>query len=78
MLAAYLLDYNVKEDIAYLSNNFDFDIPFYENTYGKGTKLKVPADDIVAYNTIMKAQFIYETKDKFDKEINKEGERLNV
>ena len=73
MLAAYLLDYNVKEDIAYLSNNFDFDIPFYENTYGKGTKLKVPSDDIVAYNTIMKAQFIYETKDKFDNEINKEG-----
>ena len=69
LLATYLLDYNVKEDIAYIAGNFDADIPFYENTYGKGTKLAKPSDDIIAYNTIMKAKFIYETKEKFNKEL---------
>ena len=72
LLATYLLDYNVKEDIAYLANMFDGDIPFYENTYGKGAKLAKPSDDIIAYNTIMKAKFIYETKDKFNSELEKE------
>lgn len=65
MLAAYLLDYNVKDDIAYVANNFDADIGFYEKIYGKNNKLLKPTDDIIAYNTIMKAKFIYETYDKF-------------
>ena len=29
MIAGYLLDYNVKDDIAYLANKFDYEIPFY-------------------------------------------------
>lgn len=61
MLAAYLLDYNIKDDIAYLANQFDSDIAFYENVYGKGAKLQAPNIDIIAYNSIMKAKFIYET-----------------
>ena len=75
LLATYLLDYNVKEDIAYIAGNFDADIPFYENTYGKGAKLAKPSDDIIAYNTIMKAKFIYETKEKFNNELT--HEKLN-
>ena len=76
MLAAYLLDYNVKDDIAYIANTYEADIPFYEKTYGKGSKLAKPKDDIIAYNTILKAKFIYETYDKFhdklfnDKQLN--------
>src|SRR5699024_9213508 len=46
MLAAYLLDYNVKDDIAYVANNFDADIAFYEKIYGKNNKLSKPSDDI--------------------------------
>ena len=72
MLAGYLLDYNVKDDIAYLSNIFNYDISFYETVYGKGNKLLEPSKEIIAYNAIMKAKFIYEThdilKDKMDKE----------
>ena len=30
MIAAYLLNYNVKDDISYLANQFGYDIPFYE------------------------------------------------
>ena len=29
-IAAYLLNYNVKDDIAYSANQFGFDIPFFE------------------------------------------------
>ena len=65
MLATYLLDYNVKDDIAYIANSFDNDIPFYEKTYGKNNKFIEPPIDVIAYNTIMKARFIYETYDKF-------------
>lgn len=61
MIAGSLLEYNVKDDIAYLANQFDTDIPFYENIYGKMTKLAPPNEDVIAYNTINKAKFIYET-----------------
>ncbi|MDD2435169.1 MAG: DNA polymerase I, partial [Bacilli bacterium] len=72
MLAAYLLDYNIKDDIAYLANQFDHNIPFYEKIYGKGTKLEERSIDIVAYNSIIKAKFIYKTKDLFTDKLNKE------
>lgn len=72
MLSAYLLDYNIKEDIAYLANNFDYAVPFYENIYGKGTKLVKPNDDVIAYNTIMKSKFIYESYNELLNKLKKE------
>jgi DNA polymerase-1 len=71
MVAGYLLDYNIKEDIAYLANQFDYDIPFYENVYGK-TKLVVPSIDKVAYNTIVKAKFIYDSHRMFEDKLKNE------
>lgn len=73
MIAAYLLDYNVKDDVAYLANQFDFDIPFYETIFGKNNKLEKPKEDIIAYHAIMKAKFIYETKEFFASRLEKEG-----
>ncbi|MDD2391968.1 MAG: DNA polymerase I [Bacilli bacterium] len=68
MLAAYLLDYNIKDDVAYLAREFDYVIPFYETLFKKEE-----ADiDIVAYNAILKAQFIYETKETFLNKLNSE------
>ena len=72
MLATYLLDYNVKDDIAYIANNFDNDIQFYEKVYGKNGKFTLPNEDVIAYNTLMKARFIYETHDKFYNDLIKE------
>ena len=68
MIAAYLLDYNIKDDISYLANNYDYDIPFYENMYGK-TKFKEPDINVIAYTALEKAKFIYETKDIFKKKL---------
>ena len=74
MIAGYLLDYNVKDDIAYLANEFDYDIPFYENIYGKNNKLSEPNNiDIIAYNSVLKAKFIYETYNIFNEKLNNEN-----
>lgn len=72
MIAACILDYNVKDDIAYLANNFDYDIAFYESVYGKDAKLKAPEEDIIAYHSIMKAKFIYESYAIFKDKLNEE------
>ncbi len=61
MIAAYLLDYNVKDDIAYLANGFGSDIPFYENIYGKNNKFLEPDINIIAEQAILKAKFIYDS-----------------
>lgn len=61
MIASSLLDYNVKDDIAYLANSLTYNIPFYENIYGKGKNIEIP--DNVAEVIVKKAKFIYDTKD---------------
>ena len=64
LIAANLLDYNTKEDVAYLANQNDYDV-FFNNT--------IDNINTFAYNAIMKAKFIYETKEKFENELkNKE------
>ncbi|MEG2028759.1 MAG: DNA polymerase I [Bacilli bacterium] len=69
MIAAYLLEYNIKDDIAYLANNYNYDIPFYETIY---TKKNIEPDlSIVAYNTVLKAKFIFESYHIFKEELEK-------
>ena len=72
MLASYLLDYNIKDDIAYLANTFDYEIPFYDNVFGK-SKLTKPEEEVIALNSILKAKFIYETANDFKEKITKEN-----
>ena len=71
-VAGSLLDYNVKEDIAYLASELGFKIPFYETVYGKGSKLNIPDINEIAKNTILKAKFIYESKDIIENKIKNE------
>lgn len=63
MLAAYLLEYNVKDDIAYLANQYNYNIPFYETQ----------TNDNIIENTIKKAQFIYETYEEILEKLKKEN-----
>ena len=46
MVAGYLLEYNVKDDLAYLANELGYDIPFYETIYGKKGKEKAPKKNL--------------------------------
>ena len=72
MVAASLLDYNVKDDIAYLANEFEYKIDFYENIYGKNEKINVPSEEEVARQSVNKARFIYETKDLIKDRLDQE------
>lgn len=64
-IASYLLEYNLKDDIAYLSNQLGYKIPF--NTEIKKENLNIEKV------CVERAKFIYETKAKFENELkNKE------
>ena len=65
MISAYLLNYEVKDDICYLASKMDIDIP----TYDKKEQL---TDQEKAKRAILKAKFIWATKDYLYDEMNKE------
>ncbi len=71
MLAAYLLEYNVKDDIAYLANQYETKIPFNETTFGKKYNIR-PEEEIIAQNAIKKAKFIYEIKEELEQKLKQE------
>lgn len=60
-LAAYLLEYNLKDDIAYLSNQLECNIPFKEEILKNNLDIKEIC--------VQKAKFIYANKEKFEKEL---------
>ena len=75
MLASYLLEYNIKDDIAYLANPLGYEIPFYDEMYKKfKTKDIYEETDLntEAEAAILKAKFIYDTKEKFESELKNE------
>ena len=60
-IAGYLLEYNLKDDIAYLANQLNYKIPFKTNIKQESLDIK----QIV----VERAKFIYETKEKFENEL---------
>lgn len=74
MIAAYLLNYTVKDDISFLARSFDYKIELYESSYKKD-KTGFAIDDAKKKNLIVeKAKFIYEVKDKMIEDLKKEEE----
>ena len=73
MVSGYLLEYNVKEDIAYLANQLNYEIDFYENVYGKKNKEIEPIIDVIAKNCVLKAKFIYDTKKTLEDKMKKDN-----
>ena len=72
MIASSLLDYNVKDDIAYLAGQLNYDLEFYETTYGKNNKLSLPNEQTVKKQIIQKAKFIWDTKEILESKIKEE------
>lgn len=68
MIAAYLLNYNVKDDIAYVSNAYNYSVKFLETLY----KEKNFDINSISKECVIKAKFIYETKDKFINKLTEE------
>ncbi len=74
MIAAYLLNYPVKDDIAYIARTFKYDIELYETTYGLEKDKKEIEKEIAAKRSMEKAKFIYEVKDYLLKQLEDEDE----
>lgn len=66
MIAGYLLNYNVKDDIAYLANNLGYEIEF-------AIKKETFTQEELAHKCIKKAKFLYESKQTLLKELEKEN-----
>ncbi len=64
MIAAYLLDYVVKDDISYLARAFKYQIPSYEETFGSDKRIKLLDEEQLKKIICDKTTFIYETRDK--------------
>ena len=73
MIAGYILNYNVKDDIAYLANTFNCDITLFDNF----KKEKNMSTEALADLTVKKAKFIYDIKDEFINKM-KEEEQLEL
>ena len=75
-IASYLLEYNVKDDIAYLASTFDRNIAFYDQIISKKNKL---SDEAIRSSIVSKAIFIYDTYQEFkDKLVSEELDYLYI
>ena len=72
MIACYLLDYVVKDDISFVGQRFDCDIELYEDLYGTDKRPKEISLDKLKEVCIKKAKLIYDTKSKLLHEIELE------
>lgn len=73
MVAAYLLDYNIKDDIAFLANQFEREIPYFEMMYQKKKNLfELPSDEHYVEAIVEKADFIFSTVSFFQEKLKKE------
>ena len=70
MLAAYILNYTVKDDIAYLGNTLDVNIPIYDK------KEELTREEFIK-RSINKASFIYNTYNYFYDKL-KENNQLEL
>lgn len=65
MIGAYLLNYNIKDDLAVLMNNDNVDIPFYNEI--------LKNKDLLEVSVTLKAKYIFENYDQCLKKLSMEG-----
>ena len=75
MIAGYLLNQNVKDDISYSMKNDGVNVLFYEEEFGTAAKLHMPEEQVIVENACKKAKYIYDTKNRYIEELNKEEEK---
>ena len=72
MIEGYLLNKNIKNDIANLANQYSFDIPFYDKVFGSEITLHEVEESIYTKNAILKSRFILDYHQSFLDELKKE------
>ena len=69
LIASYLLNYNVKDDIANLSNSFSISIAYYENII---SKKNIMTEEEIQNAICMKAKFLFDTYEEFNNKLKEE------
>ena len=72
MIEGYLLNKNIKNDVSYLANQYGIEIPFYDKEFGTEITLHEESLEVVSKNAILKSRFIYDFRNKFIEELDKE------
>lgn len=74
MIAAYLLNEGVNDDIGYLANSLGYSIDLFEDTYGSEKKRKDVPLETTKKQAMEKAKFIYEIKDSLSSRLKNDNE----
>lgn len=67
MILSYLMNYNIKDDIAYLMAQKGYNVSFYDTLKAKDMEEPLRRDDIA-----LKSKFLFDTRDDFILEIKRE------
>lgn len=73
MIAGYILNYNVKDDIAYLASTFNYEIPSFDTL----KKEKSIDEETISNLCVKKAKFIYDIKSDLEEKM-KEEEQIHL
>ena len=74
MVATYLLDYVVKDDISFVAQAFDVKIPLYDDLFGSEKRPKEVSLDVLRDVCCQKAKFIYDTRNELLEKLEKNEE----
>ena len=74
MIATYLLDYKVDDDISVVANTLDVSMESYEELYGTDKRPKEVDDEKLKDVCCKKAKFIFETRNRLITELNENDE----
>ena len=74
MIATYLLDYVVKDDISYVVQAFDVSLPLYDDLFGTEKRPKEVSSDVLKDVCCRKAKFIYDTRNQLLEDLGKNNE----
>ena len=77
MIATYLLDYVIKDDISFVAQAFDYNIPLYEDLYGTDKRPKEIDSEYLKEICCKKAEFIYKSRERLISELN-ENEEMDL
>ena len=69
LIGAYLLGFNVKDDISYLSTSFGIEIPYYESIINTKKGL---SEEEIRDAIILKSKFLYDTYNNFNEKLKNE------
>lgn len=74
MIATYLLDYVVKDDISFVAQAFDVKLPLYDDLFGTEKRPKEVSLEVLSDVCCRKAKFIYDTRNQLLEELQKNNE----